>query len=138
MVCCVSPMIYQCMLKLTLSEAVADHDCKLSSLLQRCHDRDLKKENIRLLLTEVQLVGHFITKYGLKPDPEKLCAVTEIPLSMYPPEIQRYLGEINYLRRFMPHRSDIGAPLSKLTHRNKNGLFNIKSMLSKNSLIVIS
>jgi len=52
----------------TMSEAVADHDCKLFSLLQRCRDRNLNKEKIRLLLPEVQLVGHFITKYGLKPD----------------------------------------------------------------------
>ena len=110
------------MLKLTLSEAVADHDCKLFNLLQRCRDHNLNKEKIRLLLPEVQLVGHFITKYGQKPDPEKVRAVPEIPLSMYPPEIQRYLGTANYLRRFVPHRSDIAAPLRKLTHRNRNGL----------------
>jgi hypothetical protein len=32
--------------------------------------------------------------------------------------IQRYMGTVNYLSRFMPRLSDVAAPLRKLTHKD--------------------
>ena len=62
-------------------EATADHDRNLQNLLQRCLDRGivLSPEKMKLRRKEVPFMGHLLTSTGLKPDPAKVEAITNMP-----------------------------------------------------------
>ncbi|XP_061170331.1 uncharacterized protein K02A2.6-like [Saccostrea echinata] len=101
----------------TGEDAILDHDQKLKALMKRCRERGLvlNKDKLRLRETEVRFVGHLITKDGLKPDPEKVKAVNEMPNPTDVAGLRRFLGFVNYLSKFLPSLSDICEPLRKLT-----------------------
>ena len=104
-----------------MDTAIADHDRKLVQLLQRCRQCNLKlnKEKLRLRLTEVKFVGHILSNEGLKPDPQKIQAVVDMPRPTDVPGVQRCMGIVNYLAKFMPHLSNVTAPLRILTHKGQ-------------------
>jgi hypothetical protein len=101
----------------TEENAIQDHDQKLTVLMKRCRERRLvlNKDKLRLREKEVRLVGHLLTADGLKPDPEKVKAVNEMPNPSDVAEMRRFLGFVNYLSKFLPSLSDICKPLRKLT-----------------------
>jgi hypothetical protein len=70
---------------------------------------------MKLRLKEVPYVGHLITSDGLKPDPEKVKAVKEMPNPTDVAGVRRLIGFVNYLNKFMPKLSDACEPLRKLT-----------------------
>ena len=49
----------------------------------------------------MRFVGHLITKDGLKPDPEKVKTVNEMPNPTDVAVVRRLLGFVNYLCKFM-------------------------------------
>lgn len=51
---------------------------------------------------------------GLRPDKDKVRAVTQIPLPQNKQELLRFIVMIWYLSKFIPNLSDISAPLRKL------------------------
>ena len=65
----------------TEEEATADHNRKLQQFLQRCRERGVKlnKKKLKLLCKEIPYMGHLVTADGLKPDPEKIEAVCNMP-----------------------------------------------------------
>ena len=101
----------------TTDEAVKDHNENLRQLMKRCKEVGLKinKGKAKLGLTEVPFIGHVISRDGLKPDPEKVRAVAEMPLPTDKKGIQRLMGFVNYLSKFLPNLSDLCAPLRALT-----------------------
>ena len=67
--------------------------------------------------SEVRFMGHLITKDGLKPDPEKVRAVQEMPKANFQertPNIS-LLGFVNYLFKFLPRLSEVTKPLREMT-----------------------
>ena len=69
-------------------------------------------------LTEVTYVGHVFTSEGLKADPDKITAITEMPVPEDITALQRFLGMINYLGKFVPNLSELSAPLNQLTRKD--------------------
>ena len=59
-----------------------DHDCNLVALLERAREVNLKlnPKKLKLRLSEVPFIGHLLTSTGVKPDPEKVRAVQELPV----------------------------------------------------------
>ncbi len=51
---------------------------------------------------------------GMKPDPRKIEAITKMPVPTSRAELQRFLGMVNYLGKFIPNLSDETAPLRAL------------------------
>ena len=104
----------------TQEEAVKDHDANLIELLKRAQKVNLKlnKKKLKLKMTEVSYMGHLLTSTGLKPDPEKIKAVTEMKRPSNVKETQCFLGFVNYLAKFAPHLSDVSEPLRRLTDKD--------------------
>ncbi|CAC5426704.1 unnamed protein product [Mytilus coruscus] len=101
----------------TEEKAIDDHDRKFRALMERCRERNLKlnKEKLKLKLKEVRFIGHLVTSEGLKPDPEKIRAVMDMPKPTDFSGIRRIIGFVTYLSKFLPKLSDICEPLRKLT-----------------------
>lgn len=104
----------------TEEQAAIDHDKKLIALLNRCREKGLKlnKDKLRLRQKEVRFVGHLITASGLKPDPDKVKAVAEMPEPTNVAGVRRFIGFVTYLSKFLIGLSDICEPLRKLTRQD--------------------
>ena len=55
-----------------------------------------------------------ITKEGVKPDPGKIQAITQMKPLVNSEGIQRFLGHVNYLAKFIPNCSAECEPLRRL------------------------
>ena len=94
-------------------EAYWNHDERLSRLLQRAREINLKfnKEKVRLHQKELIYMGHLISASGIRPDPVKVVTVKNMPERNSQAEVRRFLGMCNYLARYMPHLSSVCEPL---------------------------
>ena len=62
--------------------------------------------------------GHLFPHDGLKTDPEKVRAIVEMLRPTDKSGVQRLLGMINYVSKFIPNMSDLTAPLRQLLHQD--------------------
>ena len=56
-------------------------------------------------------MGHVLTREGLKPDPDKVKSITQMKVPEDRNALQRFLGMVTYLSKFVPKLSELGAPL---------------------------
>ncbi|CAC5403793.1 unnamed protein product [Mytilus coruscus] len=103
----------------TVEEATADHDIKLKAFLDRCRSRNIKlnRDKFQLRLTEMPYIGHLLTADGVKSGPEKIAAITQMDKPKDVKGVQRLLGMVNYLTKFMENLSDLCEPIRNLTHK---------------------
>ena len=64
-------------------------------------------------------MGHLVTLEGLKPDPQKTQAIQFIQKPKDPAAVQRYLGFVNYLPKFLLKLSTLCKPLRELTKKKR-------------------
>ena len=74
----------------------------------------------------VIFLGHIISSEGIKIDPSKTKAITKMPLPMSVNELQRFLGMVNYLGKFILTSSNI--PLHSVTFSKKMLSLNYKNL----------
>ena len=98
-------------------EALASHDKAFRALLDRCRERGLKlnKKKIKFKQDSVAYMGNIFGKHGLSPDPVKVQAVRNMPRPTDIQGVQRLIGVVTYLSKFMPQLSSICEPLRRLT-----------------------
>ena len=65
-------------------------------------------------LEEGKLLGHIISKEGIRIDPERIQAILQIPYPRNIKELQAFLGKINFLRRFIPNLAELIRLLSNM------------------------
>ena len=74
--------------------------------------------------TSITYLGHGLTLDGVIPDSAKIVdsAKIDVIVNMPPPEdkhgIQRLLGMVNYVAKFVPNVSSVTAPLRELLQKN--------------------
>ena len=100
----------------TLDQAENDHDNNLLRLLDRARQKRLvfNASKIRLKLPEVRYCGHIFSAQGIRADPEKVKAITNLSEPKDMKALQRFLGTVNYLARFLPRLSQLCEPLRRL------------------------
>lgn len=89
-------------------------------MLDRAREINLRLNPLKckFRLDQVCYVGHIFTKEGLKADPTKTEAINKMPVPEDVPALQRFLGMVNYLGKYIPKLSEIAAPLRQLTRRD--------------------
>ena len=88
-------------------ENTEQYDVRLGQVLDRCCERNLKlnKDKCRFRVFEVSQVGHVLSADGVKPDPLKFEAIKAMPPPCDSEELQRCLGVVRYLSKFIPNMS---------------------------------
>ncbi|CAB4003659.1 Hypothetical predicted protein [Paramuricea clavata] len=88
--------------------------------MRRCREKDttLNADKVKMSCNEVTFMGHLLTDEGLKPDPEKVRAILEMPKPTDVAAVRRLIGFVNYLQIFLPNLSGVCEPLRKLTHKD--------------------
>ena len=66
-------------------------------------------------LEEIKYLGHIFSKDGLKPDQSKIEAVRKMPTPECKKDVERFLGVVTYLAKFIPNMSKHTEPLRGLT-----------------------
>ena len=69
-------------------------------------------------MDEVCFCGHHISRDGLKADPSKITAITDMKPPKLKSELQTLLGMVNFLSRYAPNLADVAAPLRQLVKKN--------------------
>ena len=102
------------------AESEEEHDRILKEVLCRSRSRNLKMniEKSQIRCDEVKYAGHILSKNGLKPDPKKVEAVTNIGNPKNREELQRFLGMVTYLVKFISNYSQVAAPLRLLLEKD--------------------
>ena len=100
-----------------MRDAIADHDVKIRRLLTRCQERNIKldKQKVIFKQTEVLYIGHLLTSERVKADPSKVETVLNMERSTDVTGVQRIMGSVGYLAKFLPRLSEVSEPLRQLT-----------------------
>ena len=97
-----------------------EHDSNVRRVMTRLQEINLKlsPRKCKYKTTEVRYVGHVLTDQGLKPDPAKVKAITDMPSPTNVEELQRFMGMVKYLAKFIPHLSEKTAVLNDLLRKD--------------------
>jgi hypothetical protein len=67
---------------------------------------------------EGKLLGHIISKDGVKIDQERVEAIKRAPLPQKKKSLQSFLGQIKFVRRFIPNLAETIKPILKLLNKD--------------------
>ena len=80
----------------------------------------LKLSKCTFASTTVYYLGHVVSATGVKPDPHKIEAVSQYPaVPTNIKELKKFLGLVNYYRKFIYNYATIAEPLNKLLRGHK-------------------
>ena len=125
---------------------VEEHDQRLRDVLETARKENikLKPSKCSLRVSEVKFVGHIITDKGLKPDDSKIEAIRNMPSPTNRKELERFLGMINYLSKFLPNLSSVTAPLRELIkkenewqwlHQHEEAVQHLKRLVTESPVL---
>lgn len=85
-----------------------EHDQRLKKVLDRAREVQLKlnQKKCKIRVTEVSYIGHTFTSDGIKPGQRKVQAILMMPEPNSKQDLQRFIGMIQYLAKFMPNLSE--------------------------------
>ena len=100
-----------------LPTARASLDYNVNCFLKRCAEKGiaLNPDKFEYDVTCIPFMGHLLTSEGLKPDPEKVSAILNMPMPHDITAVRRFNETVNYLAKFLPHLSNVIKPLTALT-----------------------
>ena len=59
-------------------------------------------------------LGQVIDESGIRPDPDKVTAIRNVPVPTNIGDVRRFLGTVNQMSKFAPKLADITKPLQDL------------------------
>ncbi len=105
---------------LIYSKDIDTHLGHLRQVFERFRQADLhlKKVKCDFFKKELQYLGHILSPDGIRPLPDKLSAIHDLPRPTSATEVRQFLGLTGYYRKFVPHYSTTTKPLSRLTKKD--------------------
>jgi RNase H-like domain found in reverse transcriptase/Reverse transcriptase (RNA-dependent DNA polymerase) len=77
----------------------------------------LKPSKCKLFLSELPLLGHLVTRNGLKVLKSQVDKVMEYPIPETKTHIKSFLGLVQFYARFVPELASISSPLRQLLRK---------------------
>ena len=102
------------------SKKRSDHLRDLKQIFQRClrYGISLNPKKYFFALSEGKLLGIIVSKSGIHIDPDRIKEISEIPFPHNKKSMQSFLGQINFVKRFVPNFSQIILPLQTMIKKN--------------------
>ncbi|CAD7085746.1 unnamed protein product [Hermetia illucens] len=99
---------------LVASSTESEHLAHLECIFQRLLEAGLvlNVEKCKFLQQQVRFLGHFISPEGIQPDPDKVQAISSFPRPKTVRELRRFLGMLNFYRRFLPKAAHLQSILN--------------------------
>lgn len=101
------------------SRTIEQHLCDLRDVFGALHGANLRLQPSKCTFgaEEIRYLGHVINGVTVRPDPEKLRAVSDFRVPRSRRDVQSFLGLCNYYRRFIRDFANIARPLTDLTRK---------------------
>ena len=93
------------------------HISHLRQVFIRCRKYGISLNPAKSILfgvDEGKLLGHIISKDGVKVDPKRVEAIKQVHLPHNLKSLQSFIGQINFIRRFITNFVELMKPLQKL------------------------
>ena len=68
-------------------------------------------------MKEGKVLGHIISKDGINIDPYRVKAILKVYLPINKKEIQSFIGQVNFLRRFIPRFAEIMRSVTNMLRK---------------------
>ena len=81
-------------------------------------------------LQEGKLLGHIISKEGIKIDPKRIEEILQISHPRNIKELQYFIGKINFLRRFIPNLAELLRNITNVLKRETRVKWTIEAKQS--------
>ena len=96
------------------------HDKNLHLLMERAREKGLVFNPNKCFIrkTEIPFFGNIYSATGVRPDPAKVQAITDLLPPKDKTELQSFLGMITYLSSYISNLSDKTTPLRQLLHKD--------------------
>ena len=97
------------------STSLEEHIKHLKLVFEKLREARLKiqLDKSEFLRTEVEFLGHLITRKGIKPNPKKIEAIQKFPIPKTAKEIKSFLGLLGYYRKCINGFAKITKPFTK-------------------------
>ena len=104
------------------SKKHGNHLKDLKQIFQRCqrYGNSLNPKKSFFALSEGKLLGFIVSKSRIHIDPDRIKEISKIPFPHNKKTMQSFLGQINFVKRFVPDFSRIMSPLQVMIKRNSN------------------
>lgn len=101
---------------LVFSKDDDEHEAHLHQLFTRMKEYGVVVNTSKCVFgePEVTFLGYRISASGTKPLESKVQAINDFPLPKTVKQLRRFLGMVNFYRRFLPQSASIQAPLNAL------------------------
>lgn len=101
---------------LVFSTSPRQHEEHLHQLFERMSQYGILVNTSKCVFgaTEVTFLGYHISAAGTKPTEAKVQAIKDFPAPTTVRQLRRFLGMINFYRRFLPNAAHTQAPLNAL------------------------
>lgn len=119
-----------------------EHDIRLKKVFELAKENNIKfnLKKCRFSVNEIKYLGYIFSREGIKIDEEKIEAIRDMPSPKNKLDIQRFLGMVTYVSRFIKNLSEKTQPLRDLIKNNnmffwgeaqENAFKNLKADLIK-------
>ena len=105
---------------LIAAESDEQHQRTLQMVFERARMKGVRfnKNKIQLRVRECKYIGHVLTPDGVRPDEEKVKAISDMRTPADGKELHRLQGMVTYMSKFVPHLADLTAPLRQLLRKD--------------------
>eukprot|EP00253_Pinus_taeda_P007765 PITA_07765 len=102
------------------SKERSNHLQDLNQIFQRCkrYGISLNPKKSFFAPDQGKLLGFIVSRDGIYIDPDRIKEISEIPFPHNKKSMQSFLGQINFVKRFVPDFSHIILPLQKMFKKN--------------------
>ncbi|GBL81461.1 Retrovirus-related Pol polyprotein from transposon 297 [Araneus ventricosus] len=126
----------------------ASHDAIVLKVLEGARSVNIKfnPDKLQYKVSEVKYVGQIISKSGIKPDPDHIKAIVEMPTPKSKTEVRGLLRHDKFSLKSIPNVSKVTAPLREISHENvefnwgkeqEMSFENIKELLTKTPILKV-
>lgn len=105
---------------LIVSPSFDEHISLLSEVASRLSKANLtiNVEKSTFLMIEIEYLGFVVGRGCIKPNPDKIVAISEFPVPKNVKQVRRFLGMTGWYMRFVSNYASLAAPLSDLLKKS--------------------
>ena len=109
-------------IRMYLDDAIGSDDCPLHHVTSlavflarlRLHQLKLSPDKSRIGAARVDFLGHIIARDGVRPNDDRVAALTRMPMPTDIKQLRSLLGGLSYYRKFLPNMARLIRPFTAL------------------------
>ncbi|CAI6374637.1 unnamed protein product [Macrosiphum euphorbiae] len=105
-----------------IAKSKEEHDDILRKVLDKALSVGIKfnREKSQIAVNEVKFLGHIFSVKGIQIDKSKIKAIENMVEPKNKKDLERFLGMMTYVQKFVPNMSQLAVPLRELLKKDCN------------------